>query len=550
MVSPARRRRRPSGEPPPLPRELQKSGRYWLALVGAVVVAWIIFFAVGRRAAVWVTELDVGLLSWLERLRTDALTRVMLALHALGSDWTIRVLRWSTLIALVAFKRFRHLFVLLGSVIAVGWLTTTLNFVMSRPRPLGIEILGHWDGFSQPSKPVAALAVTLVAMIYSLVVPGRPRSRAKWAIAAVIGALCVARLYLGVDHPTDVIVSVILGVSVPLIAFRALTPNAVFPVVYSRGRSAHLDIRGRRSEAIKRALEDQLGLTMSELKPFGLHGSGGSTPLLLCVSGDPDTYLFGKLYAATHLRSDRWYKLGRTLLYGRLEDERSFSTVRRLVQYEDYMLRVMRDGGLPTAEPYGFVEITPEREYLIVTEFIEGAQELLEAEVDDAVIDDALLVVRTLWDAGLAHRDIKPSNVIVRNSKVYLIDLAFGEVRPSPWRQAVDLANMMLVLALRADADRVYERACQFFTPEEIAEGFAATHGVTMPSQSRDLLRKEKKRARRDLVARFRELSPKHPNISIQSWSWRRVGLTIGVFLIALILFFVGLGNLEGVGLL
>ena len=41
-------------------------------------------------------------------------------------------------------------------------------------------------------------------------------------------------------------------------------------------------------------------------------------------------YLFGKLYAMSHVRADRWYKLGRTILYGRLEDESSFQSVRRL----------------------------------------------------------------------------------------------------------------------------------------------------------------------------------------------------------------------------
>ena len=59
------------------------------------------------------------------------------------------------------------------------------------------------------------------------------------------------------------------------------------------------------------------------------------------VDGAPPRYLFGKLYARTHLRSDRWYKLGRELLYGRLEDEKPFNTVRRLVQQEDYALRAV-----------------------------------------------------------------------------------------------------------------------------------------------------------------------------------------------------------------
>jgi hypothetical protein len=44
---------------------------------------------------------------------------------------------------------------------------------------------------------------------------------------------------------------------------------------------------------------------VEEVKPFGLAGSAGSTPLRIKVTGDPDSWLFGKLYAKTYLRSDR-----------------------------------------------------------------------------------------------------------------------------------------------------------------------------------------------------------------------------------------------------
>jgi serine/threonine protein kinase len=209
------------------------------------------------------------------------------------------------------------------------------------------------------------------------------------------------------------------------------------------------------------------------------------------------------------------------------------------------MLRVMRDVGLGVPKSYGFIEITPEREYVIVTDFVDGAQELLEAEIDDGIVDDALSVVRRLWDAGIAHRDIKPSNLLVRDGKVYLIDVAFAEVRPSPWRQAVDLANMMLILGIRSSPEEVYSRAQKFFTPEELAEAFAATHSVTMPSQSRNLLRKH----HRDVLARFRELAPPRSPISIQRWSVRRVGLTLGVLLAGLLAVSLVVGNLQGAGL-
>jgi tRNA A-37 threonylcarbamoyl transferase component Bud32 len=196
--------------------------------------------------------------------------------------------------------------------------------------------------------------------------------------------------------------------------------------------------------------------------------------------------------------------------------------VRRLVQQEDYALRLMRDHGLPSPAPFGFVELTPEREYLLVTEFFAGAVELGEAEITDQVIDDGLRIVRKLWDVGLAHRDIKPANLLVRDGRLLLIDVAFVEARPSPWRQAVDLANMMLCLALRSDPERVYRRALQYFTVEEISEGFAAAHGLALPSQLRHLLRGQS----RNLHAEFVRLLPSPPQpIRVQRWSARRVGL-------------------------
>ena len=252
----------------------------------------------------------------------------------------------------------------------------------------------------------------------------------------------------------------------------------------------------------------------------------------MCVKGDPDTYLFAKLYAITHLRSDRWYKMGRTLLYGRLEDEKPFNTVRRLVQYEDYVLRLMQAARLPVPEPYGFVEITPEREYLLVTELFDGAREIGEADVDESIIDEGLQIVRRLWEAGIAHRDIKPANLMVLDGEVKVIDTAFAEVRPSPWRQAVDLANMMLVLALRTDAPTVYDRARRQFSEAEIAEAFAATRGLTMPSQLRRMIRDQG----RDLHEEFLELLPERPApIRIQRWTVRRVGLLLAVLVAAVI---------------
>ena len=167
----------------------------------------------------------------------------------------------------------------------------------------------------------------------------------------------------------------------------------------------------------------------------------------------------------------------------------------------------MRDVGIPIAAPIGIVQLTPEREYLLVTEFFDGAVEIGEAEVDDAVIDQGLALIRRLWNNGLADRDIKPANLMVKDGRLFVVDPAFAQVRPSAWREAVDLANMMLVLGVRTDAERVYNRALSYFTPDEIAEAFAAARGIASPSQLRTMMKSDG----RDLVAQFRALAPRAP---------------------------------------
>ena len=524
------RRRRPTGAKPPLPRHLGISGKAWLlALLAAMVLVALATIEPVQRVG---EHADAAVLRWLAGARSDGLTDVAVAIDRFFSGWPTTIVSASMVLALVVLRRWQRLLTWIGSLALLEIGGTILYQNISRPRPYDVTTIGRWSGWSMPSPPVAVVAAVFVGVTYSLVVAGRPRTLAKWVTAAVLVVFAGARMYLGVDHPTDVLFALAIGVSLPLAAFRYFTPNEVLPVAYRRGKTAHLDVEGRRSDAIREALRDQLGLAVDDIRPVGLAGSGGSTPLRLRVGQDPARYVFAKLYAMNHVRADRWYKLGRVILYGRLEDETPFQSVKRLVEFEDYAARVFDDVGIPTASSYGIVELTPEREYLLVTDFLDGGREIgdPEVEVDDGVIEQGLLLVRRLWDAGLAHRDIKPANLLVRDGRLFLIDVAFVQIRPSPWRQAIDLANMMLVLAVRTDPERVYRAALDHFTPDDVAEAFAATRGVASPSQLRAVMKQDG----RDLVARFRALAPPREPIPLQRWGVRRVVLAAGLALLLL----------------
>ena len=533
------RHRRPTGAPPPLPHPVSVTTRAWLVLA-VVVLAGVIVISVRAPSLRLDDQVNAAVLRLFARARTPWLTGVASGISAAGSGWGATVVGLSAVALTMAFRRWRHLLVFLCSLFLLEIAIQLIDSGLTRPRPYGVPIIAGWAGYSAPALSVTILTFFLMGIAYCLVVPGRPRSYAKAAIAVIVTVFCLACLYLAVDHVDDLLLGVALGVAIPVSAFRFFTPNEVFPVAYRRGNTAHVDVTGARGEAIRQGVRDQLGLTVTGITPVGLESSAGSTPLRLRTEGGPQEYLFAKLYTKGHVRADRWYKMWRTILYGSLEDEHPFQTVRRLAEYEDYALRLLQDVGIAVPRPYGIVEITPEREYLLVTEFFDGAVEIGGADVDDQVIDQGLQLIRTLWDAGIAHRDIKPGNLMVRDGQLLLIDVAFAQVRPSPWRQAVDLGNMMLVLAVRTDPARVYQRALSYFTEAELAEAFAATRGVASPTQLRAFM----KRDPRDLLAEFRKLAPQRQPIVLQRWSVRRVGLAAAMLAIFAVPAVFGIGLL------
>src|SRR5439155_26086849 len=156
----------------------------------------------------------------LAHIRTPVLTYVAKEIKSAGSGWAVTVVGLGIVALSMIFRRWRHLLVFLGGLFVVWEVAAIMYDGLSRPRPYGVRIIGGWGSFSMPSPPVAMAAILLTGVLYTMVVPGRPRNRLKWVFVGVLALFAFARAYLGVDHPSDILFGAVLGTAIPVGLYR------------------------------------------------------------------------------------------------------------------------------------------------------------------------------------------------------------------------------------------------------------------------------------------------------------------------------------------
>src|SRR5215217_6869630 len=182
------RRRRPTGEPPPLPHHLQTSGVRWLVAALVLVALTIAVFARGLRGlAVDVTVADDAVVQWLGGLQAPGLVGIWRALAAFSSWWVLNGLLWGLLLALLVLRRFRHLIVLFILAQVLSLLAeNVVAAIAQRPRPFGVEIREGWGGWAMPPLQITYFTASLVVVLYTLVPEGRWRNAGKWVVTALV----------------------------------------------------------------------------------------------------------------------------------------------------------------------------------------------------------------------------------------------------------------------------------------------------------------------------------------------------------------------------
>lgn len=180
---------------------------------------------------------DLPILEWIQtHLRSDLMDTIMPIITLLGEDGIFWI-AWSVL--LILFPKTRKIGLGMGFALLMGLLVcnVTLKPLIARPRPYDFQLaefgkvvnllIEAQHDFSFPSGHTIASFEAATVLL---------KNSKKMGIPAMIIAIAVSfsRMYLYVHYPTDVLVSVVLGI---LLAFIGdALAGLVAPKLTKRGK--------------------------------------------------------------------------------------------------------------------------------------------------------------------------------------------------------------------------------------------------------------------------------------------------------------------------
>lgn len=208
---------------------LRKGIRFWLryisphvetliatvGIAGLGICLLLLWIVAKLSKEVWEREafaFDTSFLLWLHQFSSLDLDNIMLFITKLGNPEIVLPIAFITLVILV-WKRQRReaqmfMIVCLGGTI----LNTGLKLIFGKPRPALWDRLITETTYSFPSGHALGSVVLYGAIAYLLVQSYPQFSQIIYAFAAaLILAICLSRLYLGVHWLTDIIAGVSIG---------------------------------------------------------------------------------------------------------------------------------------------------------------------------------------------------------------------------------------------------------------------------------------------------------------------------------------------------
>jgi undecaprenyl-diphosphatase len=215
---------------------------FWAAIAAYLTVGFFfglactaVFAAFASAVANGLTQtFDVAILKWLATLRTPMLDEVMLELTALGGGSVLVMIVIIASLFLWITKHKWSVYLLVISVVGGQILNQVLKQAFNRPRPSAVVWGQHVTTTSFPSGHAMTSIIAYGAVAYLVGRLGETQKlrRTVWGVAAaLVCAIGLSRMYLGVHYPTDVLAGFLGGA-----AWLAFVASGLAAVEYFSAR--------------------------------------------------------------------------------------------------------------------------------------------------------------------------------------------------------------------------------------------------------------------------------------------------------------------------
>jgi undecaprenyl-diphosphatase len=268
-------------------------------------------------------------------------------------------------------------------------------------------------GLAFPSTHVAvAAALATVASPYL----SRSGRRSAWFL---VGAVAVARIYVGAHFPVDVI--------------------GGFAIGWIVGSALHLVLGAPRGLPDPRALSvrlDRIGHPMAAVEPLP------GAPASFRVQELDGTMLHMRVVDRDRREADWLYRAWRLIAFRDRDDGRDLRGPDHAVEHEALALMVASRAEVPVPQLYWTARLA-EGESVVAREWLSG-QPLADAAVaDPGTLTGAWQALRRLHDAGLAHGNPSASAFVAGPSLVSCVDLRRARLDPTADDKQHDIAGLL-----------------------------------------------------------------------------------------------------------
>ncbi len=173
-------------------------------------------------------------------------------------------------------------------------------------------------------------------------------------------------------------------------------------------------------------------------------------------------------------------------------------------------------------------------------------------QLDDTVLVSAWHALATLHDAAIAHRGLSPDHLVRdRNGSVWLLHPTSGTVAMTDLQERIDLADMLVTLALASSPERAVATGVHALGTRRIALALPALQSFALATGTRRALRRHRGllQSVRDAVVRVTaSVDAKPEQVQVERLSPKRVLSVVGG-IVAAYLLLGQLGKVDIVGL-